>query len=120
MSGENVEYFENWTRQARKGALELCILNYLYSSGECYGYEMTKDLVAMPVGITEGTIYPLLSRLRKQGLVNSRLKESAEGPARKYYSLSESGKGTIILMNRYWKFLNESVYSVEVFKDEME
>ncbi len=113
MSEENIDYFENWTRQARKGALELCILNYLGKHDECYGYELTKALVSMPAGITEGTIYPLLSRLRKQGLVETMLKESEEGPARKYYKLSASGKDTMVIMNRYWKLLSDASLNME-------
>jgi len=113
MNNENINYFENWTRQARKGALELCILNYIGNSDECYGYELTKALVSMPAGITEGTIYPLLSRLRKQGLVETMLKESAEGPARKYYNLSKSGKETVVIMNKYWKLLSDASLNME-------
>ena len=93
------DYFDNWTVQARKGILELCILNAL-DSKEYYGYDLVKTLVAMPgLGVTEGTVYPLLSRLRIQELVTTRLVESTEGPVRKYYSLTAKGKKTVALMN---------------------
>ena len=86
------ELYENWTVQMRKGVLDLCILTALLR-GEWYGYALVKALVAIPgVGVSEGSIYPLLSRLRKQGLVTTRLEESTEGPARKYYSLTDLGK----------------------------
>lgn len=92
MSGSTeIERFENWTVQMRKGILDLCILGAL-RHGEKYGYALVKELVAVPgIGVSEGSIYPLLSRLKRQGLVSTRLEESSEGPARKYYRLTESG-----------------------------
>ena len=86
------DFFDNWTVQVRKGVLELCILNAL-AEKERYGYELVKTLVAIPgLGVTEGTLYPLLSRLRVQGLISARLEESSEGPARKYYALTRAGR----------------------------
>ena len=85
------DFFDNWTVQVRKGVLELCILNAL-AEKERYGYELVKTLVAIPgLGVTEGTLYPLLSRLRVQGFISARLEESSEGPARKYYALTGTG-----------------------------
>src|SRR5688572_1690749 len=73
------------------------------ADGERYGYDLVKSLVALPgLGVTEGTLYPLLSRLRVQGLVETRLVESSEGPARKYYRLTAPGRGTLGMMNRYF------------------
>ena len=60
----------------------------------------------------EGTLYPLLSRLRAQGLVSTRLEESSEGPARKYYSLTKEGRKIAALMNAYLDDLNESVQAL--------
>jgi PadR family transcriptional regulator, regulatory protein PadR len=101
------DFFDNWTVQVRKGLLELCILNAL-DGKERYGYELVKTLVAIPgLGVTEGTLYPLLSRLRVQGLVNTRLEESPEGPARKYYCLSKEGKKIMAVMNQYVETLND-------------
>lgn len=102
------EFFENWTVQVRKGLLELCVLNTL-ASKETYGYELVKTMVSIPgLGVTEGTLYPLLSRLRLQGLVRTRLVESTEGPARKYYSLTPEGKKIVRLMNSYIATLSAS------------
>src|SRR5215218_6639822 len=102
LAAELTASFESWTSQVRKGFLELCVLNAL-AGQERYGYDLVKSLVAAPgVGVTEGTLYPLLSRLRVQGLVDSRLVESAEGPARKYYRLTPSGRAMVGLMNRYY------------------
>lgn len=101
--------FENWTTQLRKGFLELCILNLL-AQGELYGYDLIKQLTKIRgLVVTEGTIYPLLSRLRKTGLLATRLQESASGPARKYYHLTQAGLETRELMNMYWDELGVGV-----------
>lgn len=100
------DFFDNWTVQARKGLLDVCILRSLVGR-ERYGYDLVKTLVAVPgLGITEGTLYPLLSRLRVQGLVNTRLEESPEGPARKYYALTKEGRRVLALMEEYLDTLN--------------
>lgn len=102
------DFFDNWTVQVRKGLLELCILNAL-AGRERYGYELVKSLVDIPgLGMTEGTLYPLMSRLRAQGLVSTRLEESSEGPARKYYTLTREGKRVAAMMNDYLDDLNSS------------
>jgi PadR family transcriptional regulator, regulatory protein PadR len=107
------DFFDNWTVQVRKGLLELCILNAL-AGQERYGYELVKTLVAIPgLGVTEGTLYPLLSRLRVQGLVAARLEESSEGPARKYYSLTEKGRKTLGEMNDYLDTLNQGTRKLQ-------
>lgn len=101
-------YFDNWTVQVRKGLLELRVLEAL-AEREQYGYELVKRLVELPgLGITEGTLYPLLSRLRVQGLVTTRLEESPEGPARKYYDLTPEGRACLDLMQQYMQQLAET------------
>ena len=103
------DFFLNWTVQVKKGVLELCILNAL-AADECYGYDLVKRLVETHgLGVTEGTLYPLLSRLRVAGLIASRLEESPSGPARKYYSLTKEGKKNVEAMNGYIEELNRSV-----------
>ncbi len=76
--------------QFKKGVLELCVLAIL-DRKDCYGYEMV-DEISKNISISEGTIYPLLKRLKKEGLVTSYLKESQDGPPRKYYKLTDTGK----------------------------
>jgi PadR family transcriptional regulator PadR len=99
---KKTDHFDNWTVQVRKGLLELCVLNALEAKAERYGYDLVKSLVDMPgLGVTEGTIYPLLSRLRVQGLVSTKLVESSEGPARKYYSLTPKGRKAVVFMNSH-------------------
>lgn len=106
------DYFDNWTVQVRKGLLDVCILRAL-AGKERYGYELVKALVDVPgLGLTEGTLYPLLSRLRVQGLVNTRLEESSEGPARKYYTLTADGRKVLTLMEAYMDKLNEGTQTL--------
>lgn len=101
----------NWMTQLRKGLLELCIFNLL-ARGEFYGYDLVKQLGRIPgLVISEGTVYPLLSRLRKSGLLDTRLEESTSGPARRYYRLSPEGERVLKLMNMYWDELAKAVQS---------
>ena len=107
------DFFDNWTVQVRKGVLELCILNAL-AEKERYGYELVKTLVAIPgLGVTEGTLYPLLSRLRVQAFITARLEESSEGPARKYYALTKEGHKVMGAMNEYLKNLNQGTRKLQ-------
>src|SRR5262249_49495120 len=99
------DFFDNWTVQVRKGLLEVCILTAL-ASPERYGYDLVKTLVEIPgLGVTEGPLYPLLSRLRMQGLIAARLEESSAGPPRKYYSLTKEGRKIMAAMNHYLETL---------------
>lgn len=91
----------NWVTQVRKGLLELCIVAQL-AEGEMYAYDLVKRLAGIKaLAITDGTIYPLLSRLKSAGLVTSRLEESPEGPARKYYALTAEGRNSVEMMGTY-------------------
>jgi PadR family transcriptional regulator, regulatory protein PadR len=107
------DFFDNWTVQVRKGLLELCVLNAL-AAQERYGYDLIRTLMDTPgLGVTEGTLYPLLSRLRVQGLISSRLEESKEGPARKYYSLTEDGRRIMTAMNDYIEVLQKGTRALQ-------
>ena len=75
--------------QQKKGNLDLCVLALLCGS-DMYGYELVNRISAA-VEISEGTIYPLLKRIKDDGYVTTYLKESQEGPPRKYYSITEEG-----------------------------
>ncbi len=92
----------NWQTQARKGVLELAVLNALRGE-RMYGYEIAKRLQSFRgVSVVEGTIYPLMSRMEKEGLVTSSLEASPEGPARKYYRLSVDGEAALERINEGW------------------
>ncbi|GMV99708.1 MAG: PadR family transcriptional regulator [Candidatus Hydrogenedentota bacterium] len=104
---------DNWTTQLRKGLLELCIMNIL-ATGEVYGYDLVKQLSEVEgLVVTEGTIYPLLSRLRRTGLVKTQLVESANGPARKYYAITPAGRRMQRTMNQYWGQLVRGVNRIQ-------
>lgn len=106
------DYFDNWTVQVRKGLLDVCILRAL-ADKERYGFELVKALADVPgLGLSEGTLYPLLSRLRVQGLVNTRLEESTEGPARKYYTLTAEGRRVLKQMEEFMDTLNAGTRSL--------
>jgi PadR family transcriptional regulator PadR len=87
---------ENTQIQMRKGLLEYCILE-IVSRGEVYASDMLEELTSAKIMVVEGTLYPLLTRLRKSGLVEYKWVESSSGPPRKYYKLT--GEGTSFLNN---------------------
>jgi PadR family transcriptional regulator PadR len=76
--------------QFKKGVLELCVLVVLCSR-DYYGYELVQA-ISNNIDIAEGTIYPLLRRLTKEGYFTTYIQESAEGPARKYYRITDKGR----------------------------
>ena len=109
----NARFFENWTSQLRKGVLELCILNDIRNR-RMYGYEIVRKLRKIEgLIISEGTIYPILSRLKRQGLVKTSIQESPEGPPRKYYELTGQGEEMVCQMNAYCQAIRIETDSIE-------
>jgi PadR family transcriptional regulator PadR len=107
------EFEDNWTTQVRKGVIELCVLNAL-GGGRLYGYDIVRRLRELDgMFISEGTVYPLLTRLKRESLVQTSLEESPEGPARKYYSLTEKGRRQLAVMNDYWRRIGEGVAQLQ-------
>lgn len=105
-------FFNNWIVQLRKGTIELCVLNAIRGS-RCYGYDIVKKLKQFDgLVINEGTIYPILSRFKREGLVRSFLEESQEGPARKYYEMTDRGEQLVSEMNDHWKLINRGVQTL--------
>ncbi len=93
--------------QFKKGVLELCVLSTI-SRKDCYGYELV-ETISENIEISEGTIYPLLRKLVKQEYCTTYLKESQEGPPRKYYTLTELGKETKNNLIKEWYEFTKSV-----------
>ena len=92
-----------------KGTLEGCILKII-NDDEVYGYEIAEKLKRFGLDeVSEGAIYPLLLRLEKNGLLNSEKKESALGPKRKYYTLTNLGKEELAEFFKIWQELKSSV-----------
>lgn len=78
--------------QYKKGVLDLCVLSLLHKR-DCYGYEIS-DFLSRHIDIADGTVYPLLRKLKADGLLTTYLQEESGGPPRKYYRLTELGKET--------------------------
>ncbi len=96
--------------QFKKGVLELCVLSKLMKR-DFYGYELIEN-ISKHINISEGTIYPLLRRLRKGGYVTTYLKESSEGPPRKYYEITDEGKSTLEKLTKEWFSFSEGVNKI--------
>jgi len=103
------EFHVNWSTQLRKGLLELSILNALCGR-RLYGYELVKRLSEIEgLVISEGTIYPILSRLRGEEYLKTSIEESPGGPPRKYYELTERGRAQLRRMNAHWTQLQDAL-----------
>jgi len=94
--------------QMRKGVLEYCILSII-SKGEAYSSDILQTMKEAKLIVVEGTLYPLLTRLKNDGLLNYRWEESTSGPPRKYYTLTEMGQKFLKEMDDTWNELVESV-----------
>ena len=102
---------ENTKAQMRKGELEYCILSILHV-GDAYTSEILSTLKSAEMIVVEGTIYPLLTRLKNAGLLSYRWEESTSGPPRKYYLITENGKMFLRELNKTWLNLINAVNQV--------
>ena len=99
-------YLERWQLQLRKGLLVYLVLAVL-SKGESYGYRLIASLSGyLERDIAEGTIYPLLSRLQREKLIESHWQIMDSGPARRYYSIRPEGRQVLAKMRGRWKQIN--------------
>ncbi|WP_378184922.1 PadR family transcriptional regulator [Aquimarina sp. W85] len=99
---------ENTKAQMRKGVLEYCILSIL-KDDDAYVAEILETLKDAKMLVVEGTIYPLLTRLKNAGLLSYRWEESTSGPPRKYYGLTDTGKVFLTELNTTWSELQDAV-----------
>lgn len=102
---------ENTQIQMRKGILEFCILQII-SRGEAYASDMLEELTAAHMMVVEGTLYPILTRLKNANLVNYRWAESTSGPPRKYYSLTPEGTEFLSQLRDTWHELTNSTTKI--------
>lgn len=102
--------------QLKRGTLELCALSVV-SRGDCYGYELV-NRISKCMEVTEGTIYPLMKRLKDGGLIESYIVESPEGPPRKYYKITQSGSEELARLSEEWFKFTESVNKLLNREDE--
>ncbi|GIN71982.1 PadR family transcriptional regulator [Bacillus sp. J14TS2] len=93
--------------QFKKGVLELCVL-VLLDKEDRYGYELVQS-ISNQIEISEGSVYPLLRRLTKEGYFTTYLRESTEGPSRKYYKLTEQGRDYLYKLVAEWKQFSKGV-----------
>ena len=99
---------ENFKIQIRKGLLEFCVLQII-SKKEVYASEIIEELKNSKIIVVEGTVYPLLSRLKKSDYIKHEWKESTQGPPRKYYSISAYGLKHLKELIVSWSDINSSV-----------
>ncbi len=104
---------ENTKAQMRKGVLEFCILSVL-SAGDAYTSDIISRLKESKLIVVEGTLYPLLTRLKNAGLLNYRWEESTSGPPRKYYGLTETGKRALSELRISWDELVAAVAQTQI------
>ncbi len=99
---------QNTQSQMRKGVLEFCILSII-QQGEVYPSDIVEKMKLANLHILEGTLYPLLTRLKNAGLLNYRWVESISGPPRKYFVMTEEGKAAFEVLLKTWKEMTSAV-----------
>lgn len=99
---------ENTQTQMRKGILEYCVL-LIISKGEIYASDIISELKSARLLVVEGTLYPLLTRLKNNGLLSYNWVESTSGPPRKYYVLTEGGKEMLNQLDNTWSELSSAI-----------
>jgi len=108
----NDEFIHKWKSQVKKGTLAFIILNVLKGK-EFYGYELIEEVKKFTsIEIAEGTLYPLMNRLKKEGLVTSKWVEQDSGIPRKYYVLTGIGEKTLSNMKEYWSDLETAINKI--------
>ena len=99
----------NWLPQVRRGVAEQCVLALL-TRGEKYGFELARELAERgQIIASEGTLYPLLARLRRNGLVQTSWRESTSGPPRRYYHLTSDGELSLAGFKKQWRVFRDAV-----------
>lgn len=102
---------ENSKAQLKRGVLELCILSIIANDKECYASEILDRMKQAQLLVVEGTLYPLLTRLKNEGLLSYQWVESKSGPPRKYYQLTSQGEQFLADLRLAW---NELVTAVSL------
>lgn len=99
---------ENTQTQMRKGIIEYCVL-LIISRGEIYASDIIAEMKQAKLLVVEGTLYPLLTRLKNNGLLSYNWVESTSGPPRKYYMLTEDGKAILKQLDATWQELEYAI-----------
>jgi PadR family transcriptional regulator PadR len=103
---------ENTKAQMRKGVLEYCILS-IVSKNDAYASDIIKKLKEAKMIVVEGTLYPLLTRLKNAGLLSYRWEESTQGPPRKYYGITDTGRAFLVELDGSWQELVDAVTAIQ-------
>ncbi|MDR1810523.1 MAG: PadR family transcriptional regulator [Prevotella sp.] len=102
---------DNIQAQMRKGILEYCILSIL-SKGDAYTSSIINELKDAEMIVVEGTLYPLLTRQKNQGLLSYRWEESTQGPPRKYYAITDKGRLLLAELDKVWSDLVKTIENI--------
>jgi PadR family transcriptional regulator PadR len=107
---------KNWLTQIKKGYLDLCILSLVRQLKEAYGFQIISTLEELDIPLKEGTLYPLLSRMTKDGLLQSRWEtENIQGHPRKFYSLTKLGENTLNVMYEEYQEMNKTLDKINYY-----
>ena len=101
----------NLKSQMRKGLLEYCILSII-NRDEAYASDILDTLKEAQLVVVEGTVYPLLTRMKNEGLLSYRWQESTGGPPRKSYTLTEEGKQLLTQLNEEWQSICQAINQI--------
>lgn len=102
---------ENFRSQMKKGLLELCVLKVVQFQ-ECYASNISERLKKADLLVVEGTLYPLLTRMKNAGWIQYRWEESKSGPPRKYYQITDEGVSILEKLEKEWDSLTQSIQSL--------
>jgi PadR family transcriptional regulator PadR len=108
---------DNTKAQMRKGILEYCILEIL-SKQHAYAPTIINEMKAAKMIVVEGTLYPLLTRLKNAGLLSYRWEESLQGPPRKYYEITEEGAAALSELKVSWDQISAAVQTIRKSNDQ--
>ena len=111
MDSKVIVDIDNAKAQMRRGILEYCILLIL-SREDAYAPRIISELKQADMIVVEGTLYPLLARLKNQGLLSYRWQESPQGPPRKYYELTDKGREALELLDASWNSMVEQIDAI--------
>lgn len=109
----NEDFKNKWISQLKKGTLSFIVLRILSQGKEYYGYDLINEIKKVTdIDVAEGTLYPLLVRLKNENLVEYKWVEQESGIPRKYYTITNEGKSTFDEMHTYWNNLSITINSI--------
>jgi PadR family transcriptional regulator, regulatory protein PadR len=110
---------DNIKQQMRRGVLELCVLSIIAASSEVYPADIKKRLESAGMDTVEGTLYPMLTRLKNSGHLTYSWQESESGPPRKYYRMTDDGRAFLLDLQQSWRDFTGSVNMLFGTEDEV-